>query len=118
MFSRILAAARAMIAGRAIRIARSASAWSRGSAFALVVLASGAVHAQSRESTRPIEIGRTHTIEFAPGDPRQVNVFLPLHYSAGDQRYPVLYLIDGGLDQDFLHVAGTSALNGLWGRSR
>jgi predicted alpha/beta superfamily hydrolase len=48
---------------------------------------------------------------------RQVNVYLPDGYSEGSQRYPVLYLIDGGLSQDFLHLAGTSALNAIWGRS-
>ncbi|NCP11544.1 MAG: alpha/beta hydrolase [Sphingomonadales bacterium] len=57
-------------------------------------------------------------LDYAEGDARQVNVYLPEGYADGDGRYPVLYLIDGGLAQDFLHVAGTSALNALWGRSQ
>ena len=66
-----------------------------------------------------ITIGTTHHLLF-DGDetPRQVNVYLPDGYQGGEEAYPVLYLIDGGLDQDFLHVAGTTALNALWGRSR
>ncbi|WP_235037559.1 MULTISPECIES: alpha/beta hydrolase [unclassified Novosphingobium] len=65
----------------------------------------------------PITIGETRLVPFAAGDQRQVNVYLPEGYAAGDTRYPVLYLIDGGLSQDFLHIAGTSALNAVWGRS-
>lgn len=65
----------------------------------------------------PITIGKTHLVPFAKDGMRQVNVYLPDGYEKGDGRYPVLYLIDGGLSQDFLHVAGTSALNAVWGRS-
>jgi predicted alpha/beta superfamily hydrolase len=71
-----------------------------------------------QEPAAPIVIGRTHAIEYAPGDMRQVNVFLPVGYDQGDDRFPVLYLLDGGMEQDFLHVAGTTALNALWGRSQ
>lgn len=117
MVFRLPAVVAGMIAGRVVRLGRLATSWTTATAVALAVLASGTVHAQTAESTRPIEVGQTHMIAFAPGDLRQVNVYLPPDYAAGDQRYPVLYLIDGGLDQDFLHVAGTSALNALWGRS-
>ena len=66
----------------------------------------------------PITIGETRPLPFAAGDMRQVNIYLPDGYGEGDKRYPVLYVIDGGLSQDFLHVAGTSALNAIWGRSQ
>lgn len=65
----------------------------------------------------PITIGTTHFLEYGPGDLREVNVYLPDGYAGGEASYPVLYLIDGGLDQDFLHVVGTAALNAMWGRS-
>lgn len=65
----------------------------------------------------PITIGETRLVTFADGDVRQVNVYLPDGYAKDDKRYPVLYLIDGGLSQDFLHVAGTTALGAVWGRS-
>ena len=79
--------------------------------------APGAVAAQS--GPVPITIGETHFVSFGKDDDRQVNVYLPDGYREdAAKRYPVLYVIDGGLSQDFLHVAGTSALNAIWGRSQ
>lgn len=67
----------------------------------------------------PITIGETHTLASTPlAQDRQVNVYLPADYANSGKTYPVLYLIDGGLDQDFLHITGTSALGALWARSR
>ena len=67
----------------------------------------------------PISIGETHTIASKPlGQDRVVNVYLPADYATSGKSYPVLYLIDGGLDQDFLHVTGTTALGALWARSQ
>ncbi|GAB5347363.1 alpha/beta hydrolase [Alteriqipengyuania sp. 357] len=87
--------------------------------FAMMVLAlSAPALAQEPASAEPITIGATHLIEYIESDPRQINVYLPDGYADGTEPYPVLYLIDGGLDQDFLHVAGTAALNALWGRSQ
>ncbi len=66
----------------------------------------------------PITIGEALTIQStALGEQRQINIYLPDGYAAGTQRYPVLYLIDGALDQDFMHIAGASQLGSLWGRS-
>jgi predicted alpha/beta superfamily hydrolase len=49
---------------------------------------------------------------------RIVNVLLPAGYAKNpEKRYPVLYLIDGGLEQDLLHVAGAVHLGAVWGRS-
>jgi hypothetical protein len=67
----------------------------------------------------PITIGETHTLTSKPlAQERVVNVYLPADYATSGKTYPVLYLIDGGLDQDFLHITGTSALGALWGRSQ
>jgi predicted alpha/beta superfamily hydrolase len=86
--------------------------------LALACLFSGPVHAGAASPAAvPIVIGETRELTFADGDSRQINVYLPDGYAGGDKRYPVLYVIDGGLSQDFLHVAGTSALNAIWGRS-
>ncbi len=66
-----------------------------------------------------ITIGETHTLASKPlAQERVVNVYLPADYATSAKTYPVLYLIDGGLDQDFLHIAGTSALGALWARSQ
>lgn len=66
-----------------------------------------------------ISIGETHVLASKPlAQDRVVNVYLPADYATSGKRYPVLYLIDGGLDQDFLHVVGTTALGALWARSQ
>lgn len=67
---------------------------------------------------KPIVIGQSLTIRSKVlGEARTINVYLPDGYATGTQRYPVLFLIDGGLDQDFLHVVGASQLGTVWGRS-
>jgi hypothetical protein len=67
----------------------------------------------------PIEIGKAYDIASrALGEHRTVNVVLPPSYAkTPERRYPVLYLIDGGIDQDLLHVAGVVQLGAMWGRS-
>ena len=58
--------------------------------------------------SEPLVVGETFTVDSkAFGETRRVNVYLPPAYSAGqDTRLPVLYMPDGGLGEDFLHVAG------------
>ncbi|WP_271078766.1 alpha/beta hydrolase [Aurantiacibacter sp. MUD61] len=71
------------------------------------------------QDAAPITIGETHMLAFDE-EPvaRHINVYLPTDYREGEEAFPVIYLIDGGMNQDFLHVTGTSALNALWGRSQ
>jgi uncharacterized protein len=40
------------------------------------------------------------------GEDRVVNVYVPPGYAEGTETYPVLYMPDGGLDEDFPHVSG------------
>lgn len=56
----------------------------------------------------PLTIGETFTIQSRElGEVRRINVYLPPVYSASpDARLPVLYMPDGGIGEDFLHVAG------------
>ena len=69
---------------------------------------------------QPIVIGKSYSLPAAAfGDERTVNVYLPSDYAAdAGKTYPVLYLIDGGTDQDFLHIVGTTQLGAIWGRSQ
>ena len=71
------------------------------------------------DAVQPIDIGRSHTIASAAlREARTVNVVLPAGYAKEpEKRYPVLYLIDGGIGQDLLHVSGALHLGALWGRS-
>lgn len=67
----------------------------------------------------PIELGRSHDLQSSTlTEHRTVNVVLPAGYGKDTaKRYPVLYLIDGGVRQDLLHVAGVVHLGAIWGRS-
>ena len=43
----------------------------------------------------------------ALGEDRTLNIYLPFGYSADSAAtYPVIYLIDGSADEDFIHVSG------------
>ncbi|MET0269849.1 MAG: alpha/beta hydrolase-fold protein [Sphingomonas sp.] len=62
----------------------------------------------------PIRIGAGHAIASTVlGDSRQINVWLPNGYEDKRDRYPVVYLLDGALDQDFAHIAGLGSLGSL-----
>jgi predicted alpha/beta superfamily hydrolase len=56
----------------------------------------------------PLVIGDTFTLDSKVlGETRRINVYLPPGYGADPQlRVPVLYMPDGGIAEDFLHVAG------------
>jgi predicted alpha/beta superfamily hydrolase len=41
------------------------------------------------------------------GERRVINVYVPPDYAKGDVRYPVLYMPDGGMGEDFPHVVGS-----------
>jgi predicted alpha/beta superfamily hydrolase len=68
----------------------------------------GQDHASDDRKAAPLTIGETFTIESkALGEPRRVNVYLPPSCTdRADARCPVLYMPDGGLGEDFLHIAG------------
>jgi predicted alpha/beta superfamily hydrolase len=47
-------------------------------------------------------IGVTWSLESSVlGERRTINVYLPPDYGAGSARYPVLYIPDGGMAEDF-----------------
>lgn len=83
------------------------------------LLATPAVAAPEGSAAQSILLGESITLA-APslGDERTVNIYLPPAYAAEPgRRFPVLYLIDGGVDQDLIHIVGTTQLNAIWGRS-
>jgi uncharacterized protein len=65
----------------------------------------GAVRVSAPE---PLVMGESFTIESRiMGEARRLNVFLPTVYGQRiDNPLPVLYMLDGGVDEDFLHIAG------------
>lgn len=67
----------------------------------------------------PIVIGRTYTVRSTVlGDTRRVNVWLPPSYGQGEKRYPVLVLLDGGTQEDFLHIVGLAQITSAYGRGQ
>jgi predicted alpha/beta superfamily hydrolase len=70
--------------------------------------AHAATPARATMQAAPLVIGETFTLESAAlGETRRINVYLPAAYQASpDTRLPVLYMPDGGIAEDFLHVAG------------
>ena len=57
-------------------------------------------------ASQPLVIGDTFTIHSKVLDEeRRINVYLPAAYT-DDARLPVLYMPDGGVEEDFIHVAG------------
>jgi uncharacterized protein len=66
------------------------------------------VQAQAPDKATPLVVGETFTVDSkALGEARRINVYLPPGYAESrDLRVPVLYMPDGGLAEDFLHIAG------------
>jgi uncharacterized protein len=80
---------------------------------ALFVSFASPAPAQSRTgdaspAAAPLVIGDTFTIASKSlGELRRINVYAPPGYAESrDARLPVLYMPDGGMAEDFLHVAG------------
>ena len=56
----------------------------------------------------PFTLGRIYTIHSKVlEEERVLNIYLPVGYDAKDTiRYPVIYLLDGSAEEDFIHIAG------------
>ena len=55
-----------------------------------------------------ITLGETFSVEsLALRERRVINVYLPPDYATSGARYPVLYMPDGGMKEDFPHVVGS-----------
>ena len=68
-----------------------------------------ALHAQAVPATQaaPLTVGETFTMQSASlNELRRINIYLPAGYASDSTRYPVMYMPDGGMAEDFLHVAG------------
>jgi len=91
----------------------------RALVLACAALAPAAAAEPPAVTTQPITLGETYTVPSqVMGGERTINVYLPVGYAKSEKRYPVLYLIDGGIDQDFVHIVGASQLGAEWGRQQ
>jgi predicted alpha/beta superfamily hydrolase len=66
------------------------------------------VPARASDTVAPLVIGETFTIDSKVlKETRRINIYLPPGYAQSkDVRVPVLYMPDGGVAEDFLHMAG------------
>ncbi|OKL41356.1 alpha/beta hydrolase [Pontibacter flavimaris] len=68
---------------------------------------------EKKDGSKPFILGlidEIHSKELA--EKRILNIYLPEGYSQKDTvRYPVIYLLDGSADEDFIHVVGLVQFN-------
>ncbi len=76
--------------------------------LAFVNFAHGQAHPYLDDKAVPLVIGETFTIDSkALNETRRINVYVPPGYTeSAAAKLPVLYMPDGGIAEDFLHVAG------------
>ena len=86
----------------------------------LAALVTAQNRAGSTVAAEPLVIGETFTIASAAlKEVRRINVYAPPGYAAsGKDRVPVLYMPDGGMAEDFLHIAGLVQIGATNGTMR
>ena len=86
-------------------------------ALAALVILSSPVASQGHSEPQPLTVGETFTVASRIlGEVRTINVYRPPMYGdTANLPRPVLYMPDGGIAEDFLHIAGLlqiSIMNG------
>ncbi len=78
------------------------------------------IHIKAQDTAtqnRPFVLGRIDEIQSKIlGEKRILNIYLPEGYDEKENKqYPVIYLLDGSADEDFIHIAGlVQFLNFPW----
>jgi uncharacterized protein len=86
----------------------------------LALLCACAIRLPAQTSAaRPFALGQVEQIDSrALGEPRTLNVYLPDGYAQQPQaRFPVVYLLDGTANEDFVHIVGIYQfmnMMGMW----
>lgn len=82
--------------------------------FLLLCTISFSVLAQKElpaKNTKPFVLGSIETIHSEIlGEDRTLNIYLPDDYDK-NVKYPVIYLLDGSADEDFIHIVGIVQFN-------
>lgn len=81
--------------------------------FTSALLFSQTNKSKSTETTKPFVLGIIDEIQSKElGEKRILNIYLPEGYKAEDAtKYPVIYLLDGSANEDFIHIAGLVQFN-------
>ncbi|MBL7806198.1 MAG: alpha/beta hydrolase [Saprospiraceae bacterium] len=77
-------------------------------AFALPLFLTGNVAVAQTTSAKPFVLGLIEEIQSRElSEHRILNIYLPAGYNPADTvTYPVIYLLDGSADEDFIHIVG------------
>jgi predicted alpha/beta superfamily hydrolase len=76
--------------------------------FAALSIVRAGLAQPAAEPTPPVPAHKSFTIESETlKETRRINVYTPPGYAEGTARYPVLYMPDGGIQEDFPHIATT-----------
>lgn len=80
--------------------------------YCLLILLT-AITTQAQNGTKPFTLGIVDEISSKVlGEKRVLNIYFPEGYKQDDSiSYPVIYLLDGSADEDFIHVAGLVQFN-------
>jgi len=81
--------------------------------FTSITIFSQTNKSKSTGTGKPFILGVIDEIESKElGEKRILNIYLPEGYKAEDAtKYPVIYLLDGSADEDFIHIAGLVQFN-------
>ncbi len=86
--------------------------------FLALLFSSVLAFSQQKKAAKPVEskpfvLGLIEEINSKElGEKRLLNIYLPEGYDQNDTtRYPVVYLLDGSADEDFIHVVGLYQFN-------
>lgn len=76
--------------------------------FSLTILLGQSNQSEQIENTKPFVLGVIDEIQSRElNETRILNIYLPEGYNHEDTvKYPVIYLLDGSADEDFIHVVG------------
>jgi predicted alpha/beta superfamily hydrolase len=68
---------------------------------------------KTTETTKPFVLGVIDEIQSKElGENRILNIYLPEGYNPKDaEKYPVIYLLDGSANEDFIHISGLVQFN-------
>lgn len=83
-------------------------------AFAIIgFLLSGGLTILAQTHLQPLAIGVTEKLESVVlRETRTINIYLPEEYNVDDTiTYPVIYIPDGGIEEDFIHITGIVRFN-------
>ncbi|MDV3619237.1 esterase [Elizabethkingia anophelis] len=67
----------------------------------------------SQNNTKPLVFGNSEVFHSdILKEDRNINIYLPEEFNPADAtKYPVIYILDGGVEEDFFHIAGIVRYN-------